>query len=99
MLIAALAEESVARTRATINLASVPTSLRRVDQADRVEANVRVIRDFLHYESYYKQVSDCVLFTIDQSGGAGTYCGNVKCSAHEKCDLDKSTKRQKCVRA
>nr|XP_019548254.1 WAP, Kazal, immunoglobulin, Kunitz and NTR domain-containing protein 2-like [Aedes albopictus] len=34
-----------------------------------------------------------------QSGGAGTYCGNVKCSAHEKCDLDKSTKRQKCVRA
>ncbi|XP_055320288.1 uncharacterized protein LOC129577383 [Sitodiplosis mosellana] len=28
----------------------------------------------------------------------GVYCGNVKCSAYEKCDLDKSTKRQKCVR-
>ncbi|XP_055856951.1 uncharacterized protein LOC129919878 [Episyrphus balteatus] len=33
------------------------------------------------------------------SGGAGTYCGNVKCSSFEKCDMDKSTKRPKCVRS
>uniref|UniRef100_T1H3T2 WAP domain-containing protein n=1 Tax=Megaselia scalaris TaxID=36166 RepID=T1H3T2_MEGSC len=32
-------------------------------------------------------------------GGAGTYCGNTKCNSYEKCDFDKSTKRQKCVRA
>ncbi|CAO1431149.1 unnamed protein product [Diamesa tonsa] len=32
------------------------------------------------------------------SGGAGTYCGNVKCSSFEKCGLD-SSKRQKCVRS
>ncbi|XP_031633722.1 uncharacterized protein LOC116347300 [Contarinia nasturtii] len=28
----------------------------------------------------------------------GVYCGNVKCSAYEKCAEDKSSKRQKCVR-
>ncbi|XP_074029090.1 waprin-Thr1 isoform X2 [Leptinotarsa decemlineata] len=28
----------------------------------------------------------------------GSYCGNVKCSSFEKCDFDKTTKRQKCVR-
>ncbi|KAG4066473.1 hypothetical protein HA402_007109 [Bradysia odoriphaga] len=33
------------------------------------------------------------------TGGAGVYCGNVKCNAYEKCDLDKTTKRMKCVRA
>uniref|UniRef100_A0A1L8DP95 Putative conserved secreted protein n=1 Tax=Nyssomyia neivai TaxID=330878 RepID=A0A1L8DP95_9DIPT len=32
------------------------------------------------------------------SGGTGTYCGNVKCNSGEKCDFDKSSKRQKCVR-
>lgn len=32
------------------------------------------------------------------STATGVYCGNVKCSAYEKCALDKSTKRQKCVR-
>ncbi|KAL5287159.1 hypothetical protein ACFFRR_008226 [Megaselia abdita] len=32
------------------------------------------------------------------AGGAGTYCGNAKCNSYEKCDFDKSTKRQKCVR-
>ncbi|XP_069699911.1 waprin-Thr1 [Periplaneta americana] len=26
------------------------------------------------------------------------YCGNVKCHSGEKCVLDKTTKRQKCVR-
>ncbi|XP_063912862.1 waprin-like protein isoform X2 [Zophobas morio] len=31
-------------------------------------------------------------------GATGTYCGNVKCSAGEKCELDRTTKRQKCVR-
>ncbi|GAB0093579.1 uncharacterized protein DMENIID0001_087390 [Sergentomyia squamirostris] len=30
------------------------------------------------------------------SSGAGTYCGNVKCNSGEKCDFDKSSKRQKC---
>ncbi|XP_053688263.1 uncharacterized protein LOC128737612 [Sabethes cyaneus] len=34
-----------------------------------------------------------------QSGGAGTYCGNTKCNSYEKCQLDKTTKRQKCVRS
>ncbi|KAH1012135.1 hypothetical protein HUJ05_011346, partial [Dendroctonus ponderosae] len=28
----------------------------------------------------------------------GSYCGNVKCNPFEKCELDKSTKRQKCMR-
>uniref|UniRef100_A0A7G3B7M4 Putative wap kazal n=1 Tax=Lutzomyia longipalpis TaxID=7200 RepID=A0A7G3B7M4_LUTLO len=32
------------------------------------------------------------------SGATGTYCGNTKCNAGEKCDFDKSSKRQKCVR-
>lgn len=31
--------------------------------------------------------------------GAGNYCGNMKCSAFEKCDKDKTTQRFKCVRA
>ncbi|XP_055625211.1 uncharacterized protein LOC129767934 [Toxorhynchites rutilus septentrionalis] len=34
-----------------------------------------------------------------QSGGAGSYCGNVKCNSYESCQLDKTTKRQKCVRS
>ncbi|KAG5881435.1 hypothetical protein JTB14_030557 [Gonioctena quinquepunctata] len=29
----------------------------------------------------------------------GSYCGNVKCNSFEKCELDRTTKRQKCVRA
>lgn len=33
------------------------------------------------------------------SGGTGTYCGNVKCNPSEKCETDKTSKRQKCVRA
>ncbi|XP_030756921.1 WAP, Kazal, immunoglobulin, Kunitz and NTR domain-containing protein 2 [Sitophilus oryzae] len=28
----------------------------------------------------------------------GSYCGNVKCNAYEKCEIDKSTKRQRCMR-
>uniref|UniRef100_A0A8D8FAA4 (northern house mosquito) hypothetical protein n=1 Tax=Culex pipiens TaxID=7175 RepID=A0A8D8FAA4_CULPI len=34
-----------------------------------------------------------------QSGGAGAYCGNVKCNSYESCQLDKTTKRQKCIRS
>uniref|UniRef100_W8C475 WAP domain-containing protein n=1 Tax=Ceratitis capitata TaxID=7213 RepID=W8C475_CERCA len=41
----------------------------------------------------------------DKSGGdkysssnSGSYCGNTKCSPYEKCEMDRSTKRQKCVR-
>uniref|UniRef100_A0A1E1W0N8 WAP domain-containing protein n=1 Tax=Pectinophora gossypiella TaxID=13191 RepID=A0A1E1W0N8_PECGO len=34
-----------------------------------------------------------------QSGGAGVYCGNVKCSSFEVCKTDPATKRQKCGRA
>ncbi|XP_055531587.1 uncharacterized protein LOC129722285 [Wyeomyia smithii] len=34
-----------------------------------------------------------------QSGGAGSYCGNTKCNSYETCQLDKTTKRQKCVRS
>ncbi|XP_026320720.1 WAP, Kazal, immunoglobulin, Kunitz and NTR domain-containing protein [Hyposmocoma kahamanoa] len=34
-----------------------------------------------------------------QSGGAGVYCGNVKCSAFEVCKTDPATKRPKCGRA
>ncbi|KRT80626.1 hypothetical protein AMK59_5713 [Oryctes borbonicus] len=33
------------------------------------------------------------------SSATGTYCGNVKCSAFEKCELDRNTKRQRCVRS
>ncbi|XP_022906187.2 waprin-like protein [Onthophagus taurus] len=29
----------------------------------------------------------------------GSYCGNVKCSAFEKCQIDRTTNRQKCVRS
>ncbi|XP_049317838.1 uncharacterized protein LOC105226840 isoform X1 [Bactrocera dorsalis] len=32
------------------------------------------------------------------SGNSGAYCGNTKCSPYEKCEMDRSTKRQKCVR-
>ncbi|KAJ6646003.1 hypothetical protein Bhyg_01212 [Pseudolycoriella hygida] len=32
-------------------------------------------------------------------GGAGIYCGNVKCKPGEKCEMDRTTKRLKCVRA
>uniref|UniRef100_A0A1B0BFS7 WAP domain-containing protein n=1 Tax=Glossina palpalis gambiensis TaxID=67801 RepID=A0A1B0BFS7_9MUSC len=38
-------------------------------------------------------------FSKNTSGGSGTYCGNVKCSAFEKCENDRTTKRPKCVRA
>ncbi|XP_047506259.1 WAP, Kazal, immunoglobulin, Kunitz and NTR domain-containing protein [Pieris napi] len=34
-----------------------------------------------------------------QSGGAGVYCANQKCSPFEKCKLDPATKRMKCMRA
>ncbi|XP_041975768.1 uncharacterized protein LOC121730692 [Aricia agestis] len=34
-----------------------------------------------------------------QSGGAGTYCNNVKCNSFEVCKLDPATKRMKCMRA
>ncbi|XP_077285164.1 waprin-like protein [Arctopsyche grandis] len=33
------------------------------------------------------------------SGGSGSYCNNVKCNSYEKCELDRSTKRMKCVRS
>ncbi|XP_037950400.1 uncharacterized protein LOC119681384 [Teleopsis dalmanni] len=32
------------------------------------------------------------------SAASGSYCGNVKCSTFEKCEMDRSTKRPKCVR-
>lgn len=38
------------------------------------------------------------LFALAQTA-TGIYCGNVKCSAHEKCGTDKTTKRQKCIRS
>ncbi|XP_058464212.1 waprin-Thr1-like isoform X1 [Malaya genurostris] len=34
-----------------------------------------------------------------QSSGSGSYCGNTKCNSYETCQLDKTTKRQKCVRS
>ncbi|XP_050091139.1 uncharacterized protein LOC126574800 [Anopheles aquasalis] len=33
------------------------------------------------------------------SSGSGSYCGSTKCSSFEKCGVDPSTKRPKCVRA
>lgn len=33
------------------------------------------------------------------STATGVYCGNVKCGPYEKCGLNKSTKRQECVRS
>ncbi|XP_011295532.2 waprin-like protein [Musca domestica] len=27
------------------------------------------------------------------------YCGNVKCTAFERCEVDRTTKRERCVRA
>ncbi|BFG03828.1 uncharacterized protein DMAD_02960 [Drosophila madeirensis] len=38
-------------------------------------------------------------FGSKNSGATGSYCGNVKCSSFEKCDMDRSTKRPKCVRS
>ncbi|XP_054738573.1 uncharacterized protein LOC129244770 isoform X2 [Anastrepha obliqua] len=32
------------------------------------------------------------------SSSSGAYCGNTKCSPYEKCEMDRSTKREKCVR-
>ncbi|XP_045505482.1 waprin-Phi2 isoform X1 [Colias croceus] len=34
-----------------------------------------------------------------QSGGSGIYCNNQKCSPSEKCKIDPTTKRMKCMRA
>lgn len=28
----------------------------------------------------------------------GSYCGNVKCNAFEKCEIDRTTKQAKCIR-
>ncbi|XP_063988102.1 waprin-Thr1-like [Diachasmimorpha longicaudata] len=28
----------------------------------------------------------------------GVYCGGVKCSSYEKCEMDRTTKRERCVR-
>ncbi|XP_066146848.1 waprin-like protein [Euwallacea fornicatus] len=47
------------------------------------------LKDSNQYDGYKNQ----------QSGSAtGSYCGNVKCNSYEKCEMDRSTKRQKCVR-
>ncbi|KAF2894490.1 hypothetical protein ILUMI_11690 [Ignelater luminosus] len=45
------------------------------------------------------QASSSSKYKGSSSGATGTYCGNVKCNSFEKCQLDPSTKRQKCVRA
>ncbi|XP_060526002.1 waprin-Thr1 [Cylas formicarius] len=34
----------------------------------------------------------------NQKSGTGSYCGNVKCNSFEKCELDRTTKRERCVR-
>ncbi|XP_045762609.1 WAP, Kazal, immunoglobulin, Kunitz and NTR domain-containing protein-like isoform X2 [Maniola jurtina] len=34
-----------------------------------------------------------------QSGGAGVYCGNQKCSPFEVCKPDPNTRKMKCTRA
>uniref|UniRef100_U5ESJ3 Putative salivary cysteine-rich protein n=1 Tax=Corethrella appendiculata TaxID=1370023 RepID=U5ESJ3_9DIPT len=38
-------------------------------------------------------------YQVGGSGASGSYCGNVKCNSYEKCELEKASKRQKCVRA
>ncbi|TMW48067.1 hypothetical protein DOY81_006858, partial [Sarcophaga bullata] len=35
----------------------------------------------------------------DKYGSGSVYCGNVKCGPFEKCEVDRTTKREKCVRA
>ncbi|XP_055593052.1 uncharacterized protein LOC129744514 [Uranotaenia lowii] len=52
--------------------------------------------------NYKSCVSSAQLAQIENkypSEGTGTYCGNVKCNAYEKCELDRATKRQKCTRS
>uniref|UniRef100_T1DJ53 Putative salivary cysteine-rich peptide n=1 Tax=Psorophora albipes TaxID=869069 RepID=T1DJ53_9DIPT len=49
--------------------------------------------------NYKSCVSPTQLSNAASKGGSGAYCGNVKCNSFEKCDLDRTTKRQKCVRA
>ncbi|XP_035789676.1 WAP four-disulfide core domain protein 12-like [Anopheles albimanus] len=43
----------------------------------------------------YTKLANADKFTSN----VGTYCGNIKCNPYEKCDIDRATKRQKCVRA
>ncbi|XP_049538815.1 uncharacterized protein LOC125953358 isoform X2 [Anopheles darlingi] len=43
----------------------------------------------------YTKLANPDKFTSD----VGTYCGNIKCNPFEKCEIDRATKRQKCVRA
>lgn len=50
-------------------------------------------KTFNYTKKKYKIFSKIVLGTA-----TGSYCGNVKCNAYEKCEMDRSTKRQKCVR-
>lgn len=38
-------------------------------------------------------------FVVRISGSGSVYCGNVKCGPFEKCEVDRITKREKCVRA
>ncbi|KAL1505424.1 hypothetical protein ABEB36_004996 [Hypothenemus hampei] len=34
----------------------------------------------------------------NSKSATGSYCGNVKCNSYEKCELDRASNRQKCVR-
>ncbi|XP_018564214.1 uncharacterized protein LOC108905715 [Anoplophora glabripennis] len=34
----------------------------------------------------------------NSKSATGSYCGNVKCNSFERCELDRTTKRQRCVR-
>lgn len=43
--------------------------------------------------------SNLIYFPDASNSATGSYCGNVKCNAFEKCDLDKTSKRMKCVRS
>lgn len=54
------------------------------------EKNLNFFDEFINFPRFF--------FYFLVSTATGVYCGNVKCSSYEKCDLDKSTKRQKCVR-
>ncbi|KAF7271525.1 waprin-Thr1 [Rhynchophorus ferrugineus] len=34
----------------------------------------------------------------NSKSATGSYCGNVKCNSYEKCEIDRSTKKQRCIR-
>lgn len=91
---AATWEESAVQIFAMPGHASKPTNSEEV----AVTNMATTINVSISHETKSLSSLKTLFQTDNPGGGAGTYCGNEKCNSYEKCDFDKSSKRQKCVR-